>query len=1756
MSRRTTRGLSYKLINDSDDESFLQADTTSFQDSIVMKTNRTVEQDYLSFPRWSMWASAAFAIAVVAQQVSLPIFRADQLKPAAHILPSFAVFINWVVLALAFAYLLIRRQVTLITGRSLLLTFLSGFLTGVGLVLLSYSGDGSVDSAFAEAHPERLGVRQQLALSNCWVVLAWPLAYYLYPKSVGTNAIDTVVSIIMMIAGVIAWVLGMVPSFLTSHQLNGGGNHMLYMALWVVGIFCLWLARTMLWGTTAKPRNWRDIITLTFYSSTLALFTVLAMIWVDLLPIIGYSNNLTDTVAHNWSVLATLPNYPSHLAAFILFIFATLVTTVMPTKSYMVAVAPGISYVILSVGFWKTFPMDNSYALNFIFPSLSLGFMAVCFWGFIESRIRWQADIIRGRFKMKKENALSRASILSRLFFCWNIPLLKYGFQEQIQMDDVPDVIADEKVESAYSRFRNSVRARGLKDSMLPIFAHTIGYQYLYSLLAFTIFLVCHLLTPGYLLPQILHRIAPAITFSPDHKPNTPSITLQQKHESYYYVLGLAGAAIIGALGYQHGWHWSMRCGIRARVAFIMAVYDKILTVRRLQSVGEVVNFLSSDSSRIIESIRFGWWLLLAPLSLFAIMGILIHYLGPISLVGMLILFLQMPIQLFVGSKIGAVRERAVALTDERVMIMNDILSSIKTVKLYCWEDSFADQVAEIRAREGVELSSTATIKYLNVAISFFSPTLATMLSLALFYGAIKSEAVDSYKVFTVASLFNASAAPLACLPMAIANIAQGFIGMSRLQALMRQDDLRDTRILNMSRDPLVRVKAATFAFDYDNEKEAQLTTVDDHDSVSLRPSFIDDASSTFTLSRVNLNIDRPGKLVAIVGKVGSGKSCFLSAIAGMLPALEGSVEVNGDISFLTQGGLLVNSTVRDNILFGLPYNEEHYQRTCEACELAADFKNLPKGDQTEVGEKGATLSGGQKARVGLARAVYADRPIYLLDDPLSAVDSRVGARIFEKCLKGALKDKIVVLVTNQPQYLPGCDEIIVLSNGRQVATGTYDQIKQEEEFASLLNIQTEQKKPEDAKPSVDDPIVLSDDDSPSLPLSSSLDELNRATESQRSISLASAHSSFKGHSSFKMNSAADIFDKEIGTMEDEQQRPSLVKDVAGSFKNVSVATMVPVPAKRADDDVREQATMMEDEDASSEGVGLATFLYYCLASGTIAPILLALFFVVVQVNRVIVDGYLSFLCYATPNFSPFKETWSMQNLLLLYAALVIVYLFMLMGRAAAFARVATNSATAIHNVVFAKVLKAPLSFFESNPLGRILNRFSRDLDIVDGRLPDFFIDAFVFVVHCISIIVVICAIIPWFTFLLVLMCVAFWILITYYQRTARELKRLDAVSSSPIFAHLSVSIAGIATIRAYNAQERFRQDNKDKINANTRVYFAFEAVTNWVGLCLDMLASAIATFVGLLTIAGGSPDTAGFVLTYSLMMTAAFQYAVRTATETENLLVAVQRLKEYADNLTTEGLRDHYPRPPVDWPSAGKIQFKDVVVKYRPELPPVLRRVNFTINPREKVGIVGRTGAGKSTLIQVLFRLIEPAGGDILIDGVSTINLDLPDLRRKLACIPQDPVLFVGTIRSNLDPFDEHQDAALWDALDRVHMKQMVEAMPDSISSNIVEGGINFSLGQRQLICIARAILRGAKILVMDEATAAIDMESDQLIQNTVRSSFADVTVLTIAHRLATIMDYDRIMVVADGGIAEFDAPKALLANADSIFYSMYHQH
>lgn len=1485
---------------------------------------------------------------------------------------------------------------------------------------------------------------QQVLLMNIWVLFVWPINKRLFPQTFGTKTADKIILGIVMVAGLTSSILSFVPSFIQMHT-SGIKSVIIWPLMFAVGVLLHYFAVVFQWYSATKPRNVRDIIITTFISSGIQLLVVLLLFWVDALPVIGFSSSITDVFKNVKDALIDPFDTASYgflgVASFIVFLAAYIISCVLPAKAYVMSLTSPVAFIIFLSAFGSFFN-NEGMIIQYVFSSLSLGFLSTCFWGFLESRIRWQARLLRGQIRLPKESPMPKASWISRLGFCWNVGLLKYGYQNKLEEEDISNIVASETVEHSYTKFRHQMKDPSINSNLLKVFSKTIGRDYFYALGCFVLFLACHLFTPSFLLKNLLLYLDPNTNYP--------------KSSGLLYVIGLFLSSAIGSICYQHGWHWAVRCGIRARTAFIMAVYDKILTVKKLQSVGEVVNFLANDSSRIIESVRFGWWLILAPISLIVISVIVSVEIGPIALVGAFILFAQVPLQLFIGTKIGHVRARAVTITDDRVKIMNDVLSSIKTVKLYCWEKPFSEQVAEIREREGKELRTTATVKYINVAISYLSPVLATFICLSLSY-ALDNNSLTASKIFTISSLFNASSAPLAILPMAIANLAQGMIGLKRLQALLGQEDLRDNRILNTSRNPGIKVKNGTFSYDLSSDREDEET-----DEKIVKRNLIEEsqAQGSFMLQNINFSCSTKGKLIAIVGKVGTGKSCLLAAISGQLPSLEGTVEVNGSLAYLTQTGLLVNATVRDNILFGEPYDEDKYRRTIEACELLSDFKNLPNGDQTEVGEKGATLSGGQKARVGLARAVYANKDIYLLDDPLSAVDSRVGHRMFENCMRGALKDKIVLLVTNQPQYLPGCDEILVLNGGRIILHGTYDEIKDDEEFSQLLTVTQKDK--------------------------------SKAKEEKKK-------------------------EKEDAPPEKE---------------------------------IREHVTLVEDEDSSSGGVGLGTLAYYCFAGGKLAPILLAIFFIIVQLNRVAADFMLSLLG---------KPDVVIPTILIVYSVLVIVYAFLLIARAMGFSRVAINSSTSIHNIVFYKVLKAPPSFFETNPLGRILNRFSRDLDVADGRLPDFFIDAFVFVIHCVSIVIVICTVIPWFLFIVGLMAVAFWLLTTYYQRSARELKRLDSVTSSPIFAHLSMSISGVPTIRAYNAQERFRQDNKDKINANTKAFFAFEAITNWLGLCLDLLAAVVITLVGLLTVVVElTPDTGGLVLSYSLMMTAAFQYAVRTATETENLLVAIERLQDYAENLSQEGVPEEYrmPSPPVDWPNEGGIVFKDVVVKYRPELEPVLKKISFQIKPKEKIGIVGRTGAGKSTLTQVLFRMIEPAGGDIKIDGRSIINMDLPDLRSKLACIPQDPVLFVGTIRTNLDPFNNHTDERIWDALDRVHMKNMVNALPGALEYEIREGGTNFSLGQRQLICIARALLRNSKILVMDEATAAIDMESDQLIQRTIRSSFADVTILCIAHRLQTIMDYDRIMVVDSGGIAEFASPKELLENENGIFYQMYHQH
>lgn len=856
------------------------------------------------------------------------------------------------------------------------------------------------------------------------------------------------------------------------------------------------------------------------------------------------------------------------------------------------------------------------------------------------------------------------------------------------------------------------------------------------------------------------------------------------------------------------------------------------------------------------------------------------------------------------------------------------------------------------------------------------------------------------------------------------------------------------------------------------------------------------------TLQNISFSV-KMGQLLTVIGPVGSGKSSLLNTVLGELPQDKGVVKVTGNLTYASQQPWVYPGTIRSNILFGKELDPQRYEKVLKACALKKDMELLPEGDLTLVGDRGATLSGGQKARVNLARAVYQDADIYLLDDPLSAVDAEVGRHLFDHCICGILKKKPRILVTHQLQYLKAADHILVLKEGNIVAQDTYTELLHSGvDFISLL------KKDEEEEQTGE---------------SGTIDSSRNRTLSQNSVR--------SGTSSVMSN-------------KDETDQ---------------------LPA--------EHVPNMSSESRSEGTIGVRMYLKYLTAGVNMFMLLIiVLLNLLAQTSYILQDWWLAY--WATEqkkldvlnqnltlphsnNLSNLNVTrqLSIEFYLGIYSGLTVSTLLFGFTRSLMMFNALVRSAQMLHSHMFDCILRTPVHFFDINPIGRILNRFSKDIGHIDSTLPWTFVDFIQVFLQILGVIAVASSVIPWILIPVLPLLLVFLFLRRYFLQTSRDIKRLEGITRSPVFSHLSSSLQGLSTIRAFKAEERFQQTFDSYQDSHSEACFLFLTTSRWFAVRLDGMCSifvTITTFGCLFLRHSLEAGDVGLALSYAVTLMGMFQWGVRQSAEVENLMTSVERVMEYTE------LENEAPwetkKPPPGWPSKGLITFDQVNFSYNSNGPLVLKNLTAMFRPKEKVGIVGRTGAGKSTLISALFRLAEPQG-KIHVDGVLISNIGLHDLRQKISIIPQDPVLFTGTMRKNLDPFQEHSDKDLWNALEEVQMKSVVEELPGKLETVLAESGSNFSVGQRQLVCLARAILRRNRILIIDEATANVDPRTDDLIQKTIREKFQECTVLTIAHRLNTIIDSDRILVLAGGLVHEYDEPHVLLQNTDGVFYKMVQQ-
>uniref|UniRef100_A0A3Q2GHS4 Multidrug resistance-associated protein 4 n=1 Tax=Cyprinodon variegatus TaxID=28743 RepID=A0A3Q2GHS4_CYPVA len=1199
--------------------------------------------------------------------------------------------------------------------------------------------------------------------------------------------------------------------------------------------------------------------------------------------------------------------------------------------------------------------------------------------------------------KEKQDNPSATANLLSKIFFCWLNPLFRIGYKRRLEENDMYRVLpedASERLGEELQWYWNQEVQQAAKDLRPPRLTKALIQCYWKPYL---------LIGPYIFIEEVIKVIQPVllgklIEYFESYDTAQPASV----SEAYCCALGISLATIGVALLHHLYFYRVQRAGMKIRVAMCHMIYRKALCLSSSAmaetTTGQIVNLLSNDVNRFDEVTLYLHFIWVGPLQAVSVILLLLYVIGPSCLAGMSVLFILLPVQTMFGRFFSILSGETAVLTDERIRTMSEVISGIRVIKLYGWEEPFSALVDEVRRMEISKIMRSSYLRGLNMASFFVASKIVIFFTVCVYV--LTGNRLSASKLFMAVSLYGAVRLTITLFfPYAIEKLSESLISIQRIQKFLLLDEVAPQHLgLSVADKREYMVKVQDLKCYWDKNLEAP------------------------TLQKVSFTV-RPEQLLVIIGPVGAGKSSLLNAILGELCQEMGVIKVKGRVAYTPQQPWILPGTIRSNIVFGHEFNPKKYDRVLRACALKRDIDLLPGGDLVGVGDRGANLSGGQKARVNLARAVYLDADIYLLDDPLSAVDAEVGRHLFEECICGLLRKKPRILVTHQLQYLKAADQIVVLKEGQMITQGTYSELQGSGiDFTSLLK------------------------------------------EDQ----------------------------------EEERQ------------------DVTPLP-------------------------GPGTFHYTLSDNSSMSSLSSSLYSLIDGGDSLTLVKYNSFFMYTFFFF---------------LSALTVTSVVFGFTRSLVFFKVLVKSAQTLHKNMFRAILRTSIRFFDTNPTGRILNRFSKDIGYLDSLLPWTFVDFTQVFLQVIGVIAIAGVIIPGILIPVVPLLAVFLFLRHYFLQTSRDIKRLESTMRSPVFSHLSSSLQGLSSIRAFRVQHQFQRIFHKYLDLHSEAWFLFLTTSRWFAVRLDGICCIFVTITafGCLYFRDGlEPGAVGLALSYAVTLTGMFQWGVRQSAEIENLMTSVERVVEYAE-LESEAPWETDKKPPADWPQKGSISFDNVSFSYSDSTPLVLKNLSIVFASKEKVGIVGRTGAGKGSLISALFRLAEPEGR-ITIDGILTSEIGLHTLRQKMSIIPQDPVLFTGTMRKNLDPFKQHTDEDLWNALQEVQMKAVVEELPNKLETVLTESGSNFSMGQRQLVCLARALLRENRILVIDEATANVDPRTDSLIQRTIRNKFQECTVLTIAHRLNTIIDCDRILVLDAGRIQDYDEPYILLQNQDGLFYQMLQQ-
>ncbi|RVE50914.1 hypothetical protein evm_004481 [Chilo suppressalis] len=1237
------------------------------------------------------------------------------------------------------------------------------------------------------------------------------------------------------------------------------------------------------------------------------------------------------------------------------------------------------------------------------------------------------------------------------------------------------------------------------------------------------------------------------------------------KTHAYLYAGGIIGLQLIQSSILPPMLLWLLELGLKVRVACGSLIYRKLLRLdlncggqASEGLTGHVINLLTTDADRFDMAALFLMEFIRAPLESAIIVYLMYRQIGAASLIGVAFIVLFIPLQGYIGKISSKLRHQTTVRTDNRIRMMNEVIQSIEAIKMYAWEKAFAKMISFARRKE---MDIIKKMSWLH-AVMLSCVKLNT--KVAIFLSIISLITFDNHltaaKIYVALSYYDMLRLNLIdFLPLAISSTLEAKVSLNRMQEFLLLKEVENNNgidLVTIDEDQTDPKGASKTTSNGNNVIDSQVKSSMEEPKPPVLISMqnytahwtnTDDESleKVTALNNIDLKI-KPEILTVVIGTVGAGKSTLLQAMLGELSPTSGKLEVHGKLAYAAQDPWLFEASVRQNILFGQKMDYRRYNKVIECCQLKTDLDILPHGDKTIVGERGVSLSGGQRARISLARCVYQNADVYLLDDPLAAVDAKVAHAIFMDCVRGFLRSRAVVLVTHNVQYAPYADQVIVMRDAQIQLQGSYDELKNEtSEFEKLVEVS---------------------DKNGELVNSEKQESAKHKFRSQKSLSGTS-------QLSFNMDMNNEMDPDYEG---EHQNEGSISKDVylayvksGGSkwtmFLLVSLFVTAQVFYSSSDLWLQEWVNIEEEN--------LAELL--------------------VQTNETQTNITLSNTTTVDPESSVVYEELASnrfgltrEQCMYVFGALIGICVFFTWNKLFFFYNTCIKASIALHDNMFRGVTNAPMWFFHHNPSGRILNRFSNDMGLIDTELPGSLVDCAGFFLEVVFILIVVCLINWWLILPTIGLTVVLFMLRSLYVCTSRELERIKAIANSQSLNHATSTVSGLTTIRSCGVQQRTVAQEFDKSqdlhsSAWVLILVATRAFEWWMDmLCCAFLACVVGSFL-LMDAEQTASGSVGLAITQVLGLVGMCQFGMRQTAEMENEMTSVERILEYT-NLPSESpvepdihaIKNKHPGLDLDsWPAKGEIVFEDVSLEY--EKPPkkenvkgnkkgkkaveeehkghskeepvfAINGVSFKIKSSEKVAVVGRTGAGKSSLISALFRL-NRITGRILVDGVSAEETGLRTWRSHLCALPQRPALFAASLRDNLDPAGEYSDARVHRALEQVELREMVSKLPAGLNSKVGDGGGNLSSGQRQLVCLARAALAGARLLVLDEATANVDAATDKQIQMTIRNKFADATVLTIAHRLNTVMDYDRVIVMDKGCVVESGHPYELLTQMNS---------